>query len=144
VKLMRNWGSFNGWRGAGQSGSWIAVIVNTLVCGAVGATFGAFGNLFLWLVGGLVLGAVFGLANEALFNQARILARWYSLFISSNQELEPFMNRRLYERAGPTAQLWELPDTGHVGGIFAHPKEYKQRLISFFDAALLDQKSAAP
>ena len=351
--------------------SWIAVIVNTLVCGAVGATFGAFGNLFLWLVGGLVLGAVFGLANEALFNQARLLARWYKLrtvilvlsevllviyvvipaygayhathpfrvpvasspaslgmayeeaampsadgvtlrgwyvpsrngaaiialhgsdgnrdqllwhtqalaeqgygvllfdlrahgqsggtvfpvtnaspdvkaavaylrtrkeidperigavglslgahvilqaaaedtslkalvadgastntmddllplpsqyrlmvvaapmwwmtdrmtemmsgvpakpfivlvgkiaprpilFISSNQEPEPFMNRRLYERAGATAQLWELPDTGHVGGIFAHPKEYKQRLISFFDAALLDQKSAAP
>jgi pimeloyl-ACP methyl ester carboxylesterase len=61
------------------------------------------------------------------------------LFISSNQEPEPFMNRRLYERAGPTAQLWELPDTGHVGGIFAHPEEYKQRMLSFFDAALLGQ-----
>jgi len=63
------------------------------------------------------------------------------LFISSNQDPEPFMNRRLREHAGPTAQLWELPDTGHVGGIFAHPQEYKQRMLSFFDAALLDQKS---
>jgi len=351
--------------------NWIAVIINTLVCGFIGATFGTFGNLFPWLIGGLVLGAVLGLANEALFNQARLLARWYKLrtvilvfgevllviyvlipaygayhathpsrvpvvgspadlgmayeeaaiptvdgvtlrgwyvpsrngaavialhgsdgnrdqllwhaqalaehgygvllfdlrahgesggtvfpvtdasadvkaavtyllsrkevdperigavglslgahvilqaaaentflkalicdgastntiddllplpsqyrlmyvaapmwwmtdrmsdlmsgiraepftvlvkkiaprpilFISSNQEPEPFMNRRLFEHAGPTAQLWELPDTGHVGGIFAHPQEYKQRMLSFFDAALLDQTSTAP
>ncbi len=66
------------------------------------------------------------------------------LFISSNQDPEPFMNRRLYEHAGATAQLWELPDTGHVGGIFAHPKEYKQRMLSFFDAALFDQKANVP
>jgi len=62
------------------------------------------------------------------------------LFIASNQEPEPFMNRRLYERAGPAAQLWELPDTGHVGGIFTHPEEYRQRMLSFFDATLLGQR----
>jgi len=45
------------------------------------------------------------------------------------------MNRRLVQRAGPAAQLWELPDTGHVGGICAHPEGYKQRMIVFFDAA---------
>ena len=59
--------------------SWIAVIINILVCGAIGATFGAFGYPFLWFVGGLVLGAVLGLANEALFNRVRLLARWYKL-----------------------------------------------------------------
>ena len=348
--------------------SWIAVIINTLVCGFIGATFGSFGNFALWLIGGLILGAVLGLANEALFNRTRRLVRWYKLrtvilvfaevlsviyvlipaygayhathptrvpvvgspaklgltyeeaimptadgvtlrgwyvpsrngaaiialhgsdgnrdqllwhaqalaehgygvllfdlrahgesggtvfpvtnasadiqaavtyllsrkeinperigavglslgahvilqaaaqnsslkalvcdgasyntmedvlplppeyrlmyvgapmwwmtdrmsdlmsgvraepfivlvkkiaprpilFISSNQEPEPFMNRRLREHAGPTAQLWELPDTGHVGGIFGHPQEYKQRMLSFFDAALPDEKS---
>jgi dienelactone hydrolase len=66
------------------------------------------------------------------------------LFISSNEEPEPLMNRRLYEHAGPAAQLWELPDTGHVGGIFAHPEEYKQRMITFFDAALLTGGPAVP
>ena len=35
-------------------------------------------------------------------------------------------------------------DTGHVGGIFVHPKEYKQRMLSFFDAALFDQKPTVP
>jgi hypothetical protein len=53
---------------------------------------------------------------------------------------EPFMNRRLHERAGPAAQLWELTDTGHVGGIFAHPEEYQGRMLSLFDAALLGQR----
>jgi pimeloyl-ACP methyl ester carboxylesterase len=66
------------------------------------------------------------------------------LFISSKAEPEPFMNRRLHERAGPAAQLWELPDTNHVGGIFAHPGEYKQRMVSFFDAALLGEASGVP
>ena len=35
------------------------------------------------------------------------------------------------------SRLWELPDTGHVGGLFAHPEEYGRRMVSFFDAALL-------
>jgi uncharacterized protein len=62
------------------------------------------------------------------------------LFVSSNEAPEPFMNRRLAERAGPSVQLWALPDVGHVGGMFAHPEEYEQRMVSFFDAALLDQR----
>ncbi len=59
--------------------TWIAVIVNTLVGGVVGAAFGSFGGLLPWLAGGLALGAMIGLANEALFNTARPLARWYKL-----------------------------------------------------------------
>ena len=59
--------------------TWIAVVVNTLVGGVAGAAFGSFGGMVPWLAGGLVLGAVLGLANEALFNGARILARWYKL-----------------------------------------------------------------
>ena len=58
-------------------------------------------------------------------------------FISSGEAPELFMNRRLAEQAGPGAQLWELPDTGHVGGVFAHPEENGQHTVSFFDDALL-------
>ena len=36
----------------------IAVIINTIVGGALGAAFGVFGNLLLWLLGGLLLGAL--------------------------------------------------------------------------------------
>jgi len=59
------------------------------------------------------------------------------LFISSSAEPEPFTNRRLFQRASHNSQLWELPDTEHVGGIFKHPQEYEQRMIDFFDEVLL-------
>ena len=48
------------------------------------------------------------------------------------------MNRQFYEHAGPTAQLWELPEAGHTGGIFAYPKEYGERMVSFFNTTLLE------
>lgn len=60
------------------------------------------------------------------------------LFISGNEEPETFMNRRLHERAGPAAQLWEISDAGHVGGRVAHPEEYKRRMVSFFDGVFRD------
>jgi pimeloyl-ACP methyl ester carboxylesterase len=58
------------------------------------------------------------------------------LFISTGQDDEQFINRRLYQLAGPTAQLWELPDTIHAGGLSAHPEEYTQRILYFFDTNL--------
>ena len=44
---------------------------------------------------------------------------------------------RLYARAaGDNATLWEIPEARHVGGIDARPREYEQRVVSFFDEAL--------
>jgi hypothetical protein len=62
------------------------------------------------------------------------------LLIAGNEEPEAFMNRRLREHGGPAAQLWELSDAGHVGAMFVHPEEYKQRMLSLFDAALLGER----
>ena len=78
-----------------------------------------------------------GVPARPLVSLVKEIAPRPMLFISSRDAPEPFMNRRLAERAGPGAQLWELPDTGHVGGIFAHTEEYGRRMVSFFDAALL-------
>ena len=33
-----------------------------------------------------------------------------------------------------------MPGAGHVGGIDAQPAEYEQRVVSFFDEALLGAK----
>jgi len=60
------------------------------------------------------------------------------LFISAGQGTEQFMNRQFYEHAGPTAQLWELPETEHTSGIFAYPNEYGERMISFFNTTLFE------
>jgi hypothetical protein len=35
------------------------------------------------------------------------------------------------------AQLWELPDAPHTGGLSTHPAEYDRRVTAFLDAALL-------
>jgi uncharacterized protein len=45
-------------------------------------------------------------------------------------------NRAYRDAAGPTTQLWELPDTGHTGGLRTHPAAYEQRTTAFLDRAL--------
>jgi hypothetical protein len=47
------------------------------------------------------------------------------------------INRRYVRAAGSTAELWELPEAGHVGGIDARPAEYERRVVAHFDGALL-------
>jgi pimeloyl-ACP methyl ester carboxylesterase len=97
-----------------------------------------------WWMGDRIATLMSGVPARPLVELVKEIAPRPILFISSNQDPEPFMNRRLVEHAGSTAQLWELPDTGHVGGILVHPKEYKQRMLSFFDAALLGPGPAVP
>ena len=46
------------------------------------------------------------------------------------------VNRAYREAGGPTAQLWELPDTGHTAGLRTHPAEYERRVTGFLDRAL--------
>jgi hypothetical protein len=41
--------------------------------------------------------------------------------------------------AGPNASLWAIPDAKHIKGIEAQPRAYEDRLVAFFDDALLDR-----
>ena len=43
----------------------------------------------------------------------------------------------LHAAAGEPKQLWELPDSTHIRGLFSHPKEYQNKVLTFFDQALL-------
>jgi pimeloyl-ACP methyl ester carboxylesterase len=90
----------------------------------------------MWWLGERMADLVSGVSARPLVVLVEEIAPRPILFISSRDAPEPFMNRRLAERAGPGAQLWELPDTEHVGGVFVHAEEYGQRMVSFFDAAL--------
>jgi hypothetical protein len=49
-------------------------------------------------------------------------------------------NQAFYAAAGGTKAIWEVPGSGHIGGIDAQPKEYEQRLITFFNRALLTKR----
>jgi pimeloyl-ACP methyl ester carboxylesterase len=45
--------------------------------------------------------------------------------------------RALYAASGEPKTLWELPEVAHCGGLAAHPQEYEQKVVAFFEAALL-------
>ena len=49
------------------------------------------------------------------------------------EELNPFYAAAI----GPTAELWRVPNSGHVGGVDAQPKEYERRVVDFLDRTLL-------
>ena len=46
------------------------------------------------------------------------------------------LNRGYAKAAGESATLWEIPESGHVGGQAARPEEYERRVVGFFDEAL--------
>jgi dienelactone hydrolase len=45
--------------------------------------------------------------------------------------------RHLRDAAPGNVELWELPDTPHVGGLSHHPAEWENRVIGFLDRTLL-------
>jgi fermentation-respiration switch protein FrsA (DUF1100 family) len=45
-----------------------------------------------------------------------------------------------YRAASDPKALWEIPEAGHVGGFDARPAEYEQRVVRFFDRALLSEQ----
>jgi dienelactone hydrolase len=53
------------------------------------------------------------------------------------QDGERNLNPTYYRSAGEPKEIWEVPGSGHVGGIDARPKEYERRVIGFFDRNLL-------
>ena len=46
-------------------------------------------------------------------------------------------NPDLYQAAGAPKALWKIAEASHVGGFDARPREYEQRVVGFFDSALL-------
>lgn len=47
------------------------------------------------------------------------------------------MNPDYYRAASESKTLRTVPDAGHVGGFQTRPQEYEERVICFFDGALL-------
>ena len=66
----------------------------------------------------------------------RIGPRPVLLIASGGDPEEIPVNRRYRDAAGPGAELYEIPDAGHTSGVFAHPREYEDRLVGFLDRSL--------
>ena len=52
------------------------------------------------------------------------------------QHLERTLNPKYAAAAGDGATLWEVPGSGHMGGLDAQPAEYERRVVGFLDGAL--------
>jgi fermentation-respiration switch protein FrsA (DUF1100 family) len=52
------------------------------------------------------------------------------------------LNETYAAAAGESATLWPIADGGHMDGLAVRPVEYEQRVIAFFDQALIE--GAAP
>lgn len=66
----------------------------------------------------------------------------FLLIVGGADELEVAFNELFAETVGERAALWVAPDAPHVGAFSRFGAEYEQRVIAFFDAALLDDSSA--
>ena len=49
------------------------------------------------------------------------------------------LNPEYFEAASQPKTLWKIDEAGHVGGFDARPEEYEQRVVAFFDRALLSE-----
>jgi fermentation-respiration switch protein FrsA (DUF1100 family) len=66
----------------------------------------------------------------------RIAPRPVMLIAAPNSKHGEELNRGYYAAAREPKTLWELPESGHVGGMDARPMEYERRVVGFFDEAL--------
>ena len=53
------------------------------------------------------------------------------------EAMEPRIVQFYYDHAQEPKTIWMIPEAGHGGGPEARPEEYAERLVSFFDEALL-------
>jgi dienelactone hydrolase len=63
----------------------------------------------------------------------------FFIYGEHGQEGEHNLNPTYYKAAGRPKAIWEVPGSGHVGGLDARPKEYERRVVGFFERTLLHE-----
>jgi uncharacterized protein len=61
----------------------------------------------------------------------------FFIYGEHGQDGERNLNPTYYAKARQPKTIWQVPGSGHVGGITAHPREYELRVVGFFDRHLL-------
>jgi dienelactone hydrolase len=63
----------------------------------------------------------------------------FFIYGEHGQPSEKPANTGFYAKAKGPKQIWEVPGSKHMGGIDAQPRAYEQRVVDFFDRALLKE-----
>lgn len=58
------------------------------------------------------------------------------LLIASGGDANEIPTNRAYRDAGPSAELYEIPEAGHTSGLAARPEEYEARVTGFLGEVL--------
>ncbi len=85
--------------------------------------------------------------NTSIYNMpgivdviSKISPRPLLLIAGTANHFEEGTHRLYYAAAREPKTLWEIPEAGHCGGYSARRQEYEQRVLAFFDQALLGAK----
>ena len=62
----------------------------------------------------------------------------FFVYGENGQPVEEPANRAFFAAADGQKEIWEVPGSGHVGGLEAQPAEYERRVVGFFDRTLLN------
>jgi uncharacterized protein len=63
----------------------------------------------------------------------------FLIYGEHGQPGERNLNPTYYAAASAPKRIWEVPGSGHVGGITAHPSEYERRVVGFFGRTLFNE-----
>ena len=63
----------------------------------------------------------------------------FFIYGERGQPMERTANEAFYAAAEGQRALWEVPASGHIGGIDAEPQEYERRVVTFFTRHLVLQ-----
>ncbi len=69
-------------------------------------------------------------------SSARIAPRPLLLIAAPNSPNGEDLNVQYHAAASEPKELWEIPESGHTGGIDARPDEYERRVVGFFDRSI--------
>jgi fermentation-respiration switch protein FrsA (DUF1100 family) len=72
---------------------------------------------------------------------AQITPRPILIISGAGQRYERRAMRKYYAAAGPPKTLWEIPEAGHAGCWAARPEAYADKIVDFFDQALLSDSN---
>jgi uncharacterized protein len=64
----------------------------------------------------------------------------FFIYGERGQSVEEPANTAFYAAARGPKEIWEVPGSGHIGGIDAQPREYERRVVGFFDRVLLGEE----
>jgi hypothetical protein len=63
----------------------------------------------------------------------------FFVYGEGGQPAEEPANTGFYKVKDGAKEIWEVPGSGHIGGIDARPKDYERRVVGFFDRTLLNE-----